>query len=58
MEDIEQTIQKVVPKNEIGGILDNIGIPFSGIALSYSNSGVIGTNDADARPSSHRGICA
>jgi len=44
---VEKTIQEVIPKSEIDGILDNIGIPFSGIALSYSNSGVIGTSDAD-----------
>jgi multidrug efflux pump subunit AcrB len=47
VERVEQTIQQVVPKEELEGILDNIGIPFSGIALSYSNSGVIGTGDAD-----------
>jgi multidrug efflux pump subunit AcrB len=47
VERVVQTIRDVVPKDEIGGILDNIGIPFSGIALSYSNSGVIGTGDAD-----------
>ena len=47
VERVEQTIREVVPKNEIAGILDNVGIPFSGIALSYSNSGVIGTGDAE-----------
>ena len=47
VERVEQVMREVVPKHEIGGILDNIGIPFSGIALSYSNSGVIGTGDAD-----------
>ncbi|MEA3207317.1 MAG: hypothetical protein QOE70_374, partial [Chthoniobacter sp.] len=47
VERVEQTIRRVVPAHELGGILDNIGIPFSGIALSYSNSGVIGTGDAD-----------
>jgi multidrug efflux pump subunit AcrB len=47
VEKVEQTIRDVVPPGEISGILDNIGIPFSGIALSYSNSGVIGTGDAD-----------
>lgn len=47
VERVQQTIREVVPKEEIAGILDNIGIPFSGIALSYSNSGVIGTGDAD-----------
>ncbi|MEO6788480.1 MAG: efflux RND transporter permease subunit, partial [Chthoniobacteraceae bacterium] len=47
VERIDHVIREVVPKEEITGILDNIGIPFSGIALSYSNSGVIGTGDAD-----------
>ncbi len=46
-ERVGQVIREVVPKEEIAGVLDNIGIPFSGIALSYSNSGVIGTGDAD-----------
>ncbi|HSH95995.1 MAG TPA: efflux RND transporter permease subunit [Roseimicrobium sp.] len=44
---VEQEIRKIVPENEIGGILDNIGIPTSGISLSYSNSGLIGVGDAD-----------
>ena len=47
VERVVHTIREVVPEREIGGILDNIGIPFSGIALAYSNSGVIGTGDAD-----------
>jgi multidrug efflux pump subunit AcrB len=47
VEQVENTIRQAVPAQELGGILDNIGIPFSGIALSYSNSGVIGTGDAD-----------
>ncbi len=47
VERVVKTIREVVPSSEIEGVLDNIGIPFSGIALSYSNSGVIGTGDAD-----------
>ncbi len=47
VDQVEQTIRQVVPSHEIAGILDNIGIPFSGIALSYTNSGLIGTGDAD-----------
>jgi multidrug efflux pump subunit AcrB len=31
----------------MGGILDNIGLPTSGINLSYSNSGTIGNADAE-----------
>ena len=47
VERVENVMREIIPKEEIGGMLDNIGIPFSGIALSYSNSGVIGTGDAD-----------
>jgi len=44
---IEDVIRKDIPAKELGGILDNIGLPYSSINLSYSNSGVIGTADAD-----------
>jgi multidrug efflux pump subunit AcrB len=44
---VEQAIRKEIPEQEMGGVLDNIGIPNSGISLSYSNSGLIGTGDAD-----------
>jgi multidrug efflux pump subunit AcrB len=44
---IEAAIRKEIPASELDGILDNIGLPYSGINLSYSNSGVIGTADAD-----------
>jgi multidrug efflux pump subunit AcrB len=44
---IEQAIRKDIPSDELDGILDNIGIPNSGISLSYSNNGLIGSGDAD-----------
>ena len=44
---IEDSIRKKIPADQLDGILDNIGLPYSGINLSYSNSGVIGTADAD-----------
>ena len=44
---IEAAIRKEIPEKELGAILDNIGLPYSGINTSYSNSGVIGTADAD-----------
>ena len=34
-------------QREISTILDNIGLPYSGINLSYSNAGTIGTSDAE-----------
>src|SRR5262249_16931009 len=39
---VEQVIRHEIPEDELAGILDNIGIPNSGISLSYSNNGVIG----------------
>ena len=44
---IDQTIRETIPQAELGSIIDNIGVPYSGINLSYSNSGVIGSWDAD-----------
>ncbi|HEY6181930.1 MAG TPA: efflux RND transporter permease subunit [Terriglobales bacterium] len=44
---VEQEIRREVPQNEIKTILDNIGLPYSGINLSYSNGGTIGTSDAE-----------
>ncbi|MDB6174067.1 MAG: cation/multidrug efflux pump [Chthoniobacteraceae bacterium] len=44
---VEKSIRDVVPEHEIAGVLDNIGFPNSGISMSYSNSGLIGTGDAD-----------
>jgi CzcA family heavy metal efflux pump len=44
---VEETIRKEIPPSELGGILDNIGLPVSGINLSYSNGGTIGNGDAE-----------
>jgi multidrug efflux pump subunit AcrB len=44
---VEDFIRKKIPADELGGILDNIGIPNSSIALSYSTSGLVGAGDAD-----------
>jgi multidrug efflux pump subunit AcrB len=44
---IEETIRQVIPPEELESMADNIGLPNSGINLSYSNSAPIGTADAD-----------
>ena len=44
---VEDAIREEIPASEINTVLDNIGMPYSGINLTYSNSGVIGTSDAD-----------
>jgi len=46
-DNVEQFLHQDLRKGEIATILDNIGLPYSGINLSYSNSGVIGTSDAE-----------
>src|SRR6267142_1018348 len=43
----EDVIRQVIPTSELGGILDNIGLPTSGINLSYSNSETVGNFDAE-----------
>lgn len=44
---VEQYIRQQIPPREIASIIDNIGLPYSSINLSYSNSAPIGTSDAD-----------
>src|SRR6516162_6937247 len=46
-DEVEAFLRQEMPRDEIVTILDNIGLPYSGINLSYSNSGVIGTSDAE-----------
>src|ERR1700741_4182718 len=44
---VEQSIRKQIPADEVHSVIDNIGLPYSGINLSYSNSAPVGTSDAD-----------
>jgi multidrug efflux pump subunit AcrB len=44
---IEGSIRERIPREEISSIIDNIGLPYSGINLSYSNSAPVGPADAD-----------
>ncbi|MBB6188540.1 efflux RND transporter permease subunit [Rhodanobacter sp. MP7CTX1] len=44
---IEDVIRQTIPKNELVNIVDTLGLPYSGINLSYSNTGVVGTSDGD-----------
>ncbi|MDR0238764.1 MAG: efflux RND transporter permease subunit [Deltaproteobacteria bacterium] len=47
VEHIGTVIREVIPANELGGILDNIGMPSGGIPLTYIDNGLTGTGDAD-----------
>jgi multidrug efflux pump subunit AcrB len=44
---IEATIRQSIPSSELSSVVDNIGVPYSGINLAYSTSGPIGPSDAD-----------
>ncbi len=44
---VERSIRAEIPPNEVGSIIDNVGLPYSSVNLSYSNSAPIGTGDAD-----------
>jgi multidrug efflux pump subunit AcrB len=44
---VNNAIRRMIPEKDLGTVLDNIGLPYSGINLTYSNSGVIGTSDAE-----------
>jgi multidrug efflux pump subunit AcrB len=50
-DEIDKTIRQLIPKKELVTVIDNIGIPFSGINLTYSNSAPVGPGDADIQVS-------
>ena len=45
---IEQTVRGIIPPDQLDNIVDNIGLPFSGINMAYQNTGTIGPEDGDA----------
>ena len=45
---VEQTIRQTIPPSALDNIVDNIGLPFSGINMAYQNTGTIGPADGDA----------
>ncbi len=46
-DEIEAVLREEIPKNELQTVLDNIGLPNSGINQSYSSNGTIGTSDVE-----------
>jgi multidrug efflux pump subunit AcrB len=45
--DVQKVIRKIIPSGEIDTLADNIGMPISGINMTYNNTGVIGSQDGD-----------
>ena len=54
-DEVQTVIRRVIPENDLASILDNVGLPNSGINLSYSSSGTIGAFDADIMITLKRG---
>jgi len=46
-DEVEKAVRQIVPADELSTIVDNLGVPYSGINLSYSNAGTIGTLDGE-----------
>jgi multidrug efflux pump subunit AcrB len=45
---VEQTVRQTIPPAQLDNIVDNIGLPYSGINMAYQNTGTIGPEDGDA----------
>jgi CzcA family heavy metal efflux pump len=46
-DEIEAVLRQEIPKGQLQTVLDNIGLPNSGINQSYSSNGTIGSSDAE-----------
>jgi multidrug efflux pump subunit AcrB len=44
---IEKRIRQVIPRDQLGSIVDNIGLPVSGTNRAYLNTGGVGPEDGD-----------
>jgi multidrug efflux pump subunit AcrB len=44
---VERSIRKQLPPGAVASVIDNIGLPYSGLNLSYSSSAPVGNSDAD-----------
>jgi multidrug efflux pump subunit AcrB len=46
-DNVEKRIRSAIPQAELASVLDNIGLPVSGINLTYDSASPIGSADAD-----------
>jgi len=45
--EVTDAVRKIIPKDELGTVVDNIGLSSSGINTTYNNTGTIGSWDGD-----------
>ncbi len=46
-ERVEDVLRQTIPQQALGPIVDNLGLPVSGVNSAYSNSGTVGPGDGD-----------
>jgi multidrug efflux pump subunit AcrB len=46
-DEVEHMLRQIIPTNQLDGIIDNLGIPYSGINTSYNTSGTTSAADGD-----------
>jgi multidrug efflux pump subunit AcrB len=44
---VEGAIREIIPPAELGTVVDNMGLPVSGINTAYNNTGTVGSQDGD-----------
>jgi len=47
--EIQKAIRQIIPPHDLATVVDNIGMPVSGINMTYNNTGTIGTQDGDVQ---------
>jgi len=52
---VEHAVREIVSAEQVDNIVDNIGLPYSGINMAYNNTGTIGPEDADVLITSKEG---
>jgi len=52
---IEQSIRELIPPHELAAMADNIGLPVSGINMTYNNTGTIGSQDGEVQIALRKG---
>jgi CzcA family heavy metal efflux pump len=45
--DVTNAVRRIIPKDELGTVVDNMGLSSSGINNTYNNTGTIGSQDGD-----------
>jgi multidrug efflux pump subunit AcrB len=46
-DEVEHMLRQIIPASQLEGIIDNLGIPYSGINTSYNTSGTTSAADGD-----------